>query len=84
VTVAEPLTTGEVAAQMNAILGARCYTARHIRAEIAAGRLQAVRYQRRAVRLSIVVAPADMLAWAATVLRASECAKLRASLGLAS
>lgn len=77
---AAPLTTQAIADALNVVLGVRCYSARDIRREIAQGRLVAARYRRRAVRHSILVAPAHVLAWAADELAADDLVHLERAL----
>jgi len=75
------LTTGQVAAHLNAAVCARVYDDRAIRCEVDGGRLRAFvapRDQRRRIR----VTEAALLEWAAGVLRETELHALRVSLGL--
>jgi len=74
-----PLTTGEVAAQMNAILESRVYDGRAIRAEIDSGRLRAV-IGTRPTRRRLRVTEAEFLRWAALVLHDDELRRLRRQL----
>lgn len=79
-----PMTTGEIAECINAILGAKVYTDKTIRAEIDMGHIRAARNVRRAKRRSITVTEDEFLRWAADVLRADDLCRLRESLAKAS
>lgn len=75
------LTTGQVAAQLNAAIGSRVFDDRVVRAEVDRGRLRAFvapRDQRRRIR----VTEAALLEWAAACLSKAELVALRGGLGL--
>jgi hypothetical protein len=79
-----PMTTGEMAKCINAILGSEVYSDRTIRAEIDAGHLRAVVNTRRVRRRSIRVTEGEFIRWAESVLHAEEATRLRQSLAHAS
>lgn len=79
-----PMTTGEMAKCINAILQSEVHTSKTIRAEVDAGNIRAARDVRRGSRRLIRVTEDEFIRWAEGVLHAEEATRLRQSLAKAS
>lgn len=79
-----PLSTGEMADLVNAILNAQVYDARAIRAEIDTGRIRAFPVGAGQKKRRLRVRVDDFLAWARQVLHDDEVQRLQSSLERAS
>lgn len=75
-TLRPPMSTVEVAEQINAILGARVYSDKMVRAEIDEGRLVAVRNVFRKKRRHIAVTEEAFLVWARGVVTSEQYQRL--------